>query len=90
MSAKLDQSLDTIVAAHRKNARPRRVRGKTAGAKPASAPVGGVKKPTKPVKKVEKGSSPAVAAKGESKIIISNLVRSFQSYSIKGNQLIVP
>jgi len=83
MSAKLDQSLDTIVAAHRKNARPRRVRGKTAGAKPASAPVGGVKKPTKPVKKIEKGSSPAIAAKGESKIIISNLPSDVNEGQIK-------
>ena len=74
MSAKLDQSLDTIVAARRKNARPRRVRGKTAGAKPTAAPVGGVQKPTKQPKKAEKASLPAFAAKGESKIMISNLV----------------
>jgi len=74
MSAKLDQSLDTILAARRKNTRPRRVHGKTAGAKPAAAPIGGVKKPMRPTKKAEKASSPAIAAKGESKIMISNLV----------------
>jgi hypothetical protein len=79
MSGKLDQSLDTILAARKKTARgPRRAapRRGTSGAKAApAAPVGGVKKtvrgPNKPEKKTNIPTGPARA---ESKIMVSNLV----------------
>jgi THO complex subunit 4 len=75
MSGKLDQSLDTIVAARRKNSRPlRRSRRVGVGSKPTVAPVGGVKKPTKPAKKNDKVTVPAGNIKPESKIMVSNLV----------------
>jgi hypothetical protein len=76
MSGKLDQSLDTIVAARRKSARPlrRTTRRVGAGAKPAVSPIGGVKKPTRPAKKGDKVTVPAASMKPESKIMVSNLV----------------
>jgi THO complex subunit 4 len=75
MSGKLDQSLDTIVAARRKNSRPlRRSRRVGVGAKPTVAPIGGVKKSTKPAKKNDKVTVPAGNIKPESKIMVSNLV----------------
>jgi THO complex subunit 4 len=74
MSGKLDQSLDSILAARKKTNRPRRNLRKPAGAKPVAAPVGGVKKPTRPAKKSERPSGPANTARGEGKVMISNLV----------------
>jgi len=73
MSTKLDQPLDSLLAARRKNARARRVPRKNTGAKPTAPPVGGVKKATKVAKKGEKSTAPAAFPKGESKVIISNL-----------------
>jgi len=84
MSGKLDQSLDTIVAARRKNSRPlRRSRRVGAGAKPTVAPIGGVKKATKPAKKNDKGSVPATNIKPESKIMVSNLPADVSEQQIK-------
>lgn len=81
MSAgKLDRSLDEILKDRRANARrPRRARpanGAKAAA-PAAAPVGGVKKTTKPTKSAGKAAIPTgpSSGSGESKIIVSNLVR---------------
>jgi THO complex subunit 4 len=88
MSTKLDQSLDSILAARRKNARPQRRARKVAGARVATAPVGGVKKATKPAKKAEKPSVPTGPAKGESKIMISNLVSLQSLPNALNNQLI--
>jgi THO complex subunit 4 len=87
MSAKLDQSLDSILAARRKNARPRRVPRKNAGAKSTAPPVGGVKKPTKAAKKAEKSTAPAAFPKGESKVLISNLVCHPSYYGLDENPL---
>jgi hypothetical protein len=87
MSTKLDQSLDSILAARRKNARPRRVPRKSAGAKATAPPVGGVKKATKATKKAEKSTAPAAFPKGESKVLISNLVCVLRSYTVDNNRL---
>ena len=80
MSGKLDQSLDEIVSTHRRGGsnRGRRVRTtRQGGAKPAAAPVGGVKKTTRPVKGATKGvpTGPSGGV-GESKILVSGLVSS--------------
>lgn len=82
MSGKLDQSLDTILAARRKNSRPIRRARRVAGTK-AAAPVGGIKKTTKPVKKVDKVTVPAASIKGESKILVSNLPSDVNEQQIK-------
>lgn len=76
MSGKLDQSLDEILSTKRTPAGGRRSTRKTA--RPAApAPVGGVKKNTKPARgaaaKPSSGKAPRLT--GESKIIVSNLVR---------------
>jgi len=85
MSGKLDQSLDTIVAARRKSARPlrRTTRRVGAGAKPAVSPIGGVKKPTRPAKKGDKVTVPAASMKPESKIMVSNLPADVSEQQIK-------
>lgn len=83
MSGKLDQSLDSIVAARRKVNRPRRGLRKSTGAKPVATPVGGVKKAIKPVKKGEKPSAPAAVARGEGKVMISNLPSDVKEGQIK-------
>ena len=75
MSGKLDQSLDSILAAHRKT-KPRgaqRQRRPGQKAKATAPPVGGVSK-TKPVKKNDKSSTGPSANKGESKVMVSKLV----------------
>ena len=80
MSEKLDQSLDEILGSRRGNAR--RGRGGRRVASSArttvAAPVGGIKKNTKVGRggpaKAAVPSGPA-AGNGESKIIVSNLVR---------------
>lgn len=83
MSGKLDQSLDTIVAARRKNSRPlRRTRRVGAGTKPPVAPIGGVKKATRTAKKNDKASAAATTTK-ESKIMVSNLPADVSEQQIK-------
>lgn len=81
MSGKLDQSLDEILSARRPTARRGRPRRVAAGTKTngvaATAPVGGVKKATRPTRtgaKTTAQNGPAPGS-GESKIIVSNLVR---------------
>lgn len=77
MSGKLDQSLDEILSTNKRTpAGGRRSTRKTA--RPAApAPVGGVKKNTKPARgtAAKPSSGKAPKATGESKIIVSNLVR---------------
>jgi THO complex subunit 4 len=77
MSSKLNQSLDEIVSTQRKAAGRRTTR--RAAGRPAApvAPAGGVKKSVKPVRNAGK-PAPAKASGlvGESKIMVSNLVRS--------------
>jgi THO complex subunit 4 len=79
MSGKLDQSLDEILSTNKgTRAGGRRSTRKTA--RPAAAaPVGGVKKNTKPARGAAAKPSTGKAAKppGESKIIVSNLVRTY-------------
>jgi hypothetical protein len=76
-NAKLDQSLDSILAARKKNA-PRRAnlrRRAAVGTKATAPPVGGVKKTVRPAKKVENLKTTAKQApRRDSKIIVSNLV----------------
>lgn len=77
MSGKLDQSLDEILSTTKQtHAGGRRSTRKTA--RPAApAPVGGVKKNTKPARgaAAKPSSGKAPRPTGESKIIVSNLVR---------------
>jgi THO complex subunit 4 len=76
MPDKLSQSLDQILSERRKTTRHPRA-GRRPGTKPATAaPVGGVKKAVKGEKKVERATptGPAGGVRGESKIIVSNLV----------------
>jgi THO complex subunit 4 len=76
MSGKLDQSLDEILSTQRKSGGRRQSTRKTA--RPATkAPVGGVHKNTKPARGNAAKPAPARGARntGESKIIVSNLVR---------------
>ncbi len=81
MSGKLDQSLDEILSTRRQTARRGRGRrapipGKMNGAT-ATAPVGGIKKTTKNTRASGRATVPTgpAAGNGESKIIVSNLVR---------------
>jgi len=84
MSDKLNQSLGDIVAARRSSARPRRGARRVAGGiKKAAAPVGGVKKNTKAEKKSEKPAIPTGPARGESKVLISNLPSDVSEGQIK-------
>lgn len=77
MSGKLDKSLDEIVSTGRAGARRRGAR-RSGGAVAPKAPVGGIQKSTRNTRAVS-STKPAPAklagATGESKIIVSNLVR---------------
>ena len=82
MSGKLDKSLDEILSTRRQSAR-RGGRGRRVpnaartNASSSAAPVGGVKKNTKSAKTTNKAAAPngSAVANGDSKIIVSNLVR---------------
>lgn len=85
MSGKLDQSLDEILSTRRSSARRGRGRrapntGKTNGVT-TTAPVGGIKKTTRPTRTNVKATVPTgpASGNGESKIIVSNLVRPYLS-----------
>ena len=79
MSENIDRSLDEILTS--KRGAGRRGRGGRRGARSArtttAAPVGGVKKNTKPTRGGVKAAIPSgpAAGNGDSKIIVSNLVR---------------
>ena len=78
MSSKLDQSLDDILSSQRKsgNNRRRSTRRSSGPAKPA--PAGGIQKSTKPARgsnNNKTASQPPRGVVGESKIVVSNLVR---------------
>ena len=85
MSGKLDQSLDDILSSRPRGGRAAR-RGRravTAGTKVSTrAPVGGVQKTTKATKASAKTAAPngPAAGTGDSKIIVSNLVRHTQPH----------
>jgi len=72
MSSKLDKSLDEITGGRRNNPR-----GSRRGGKPAVV-AGGVSKKTatRPAKAAARPAAPAVQTRGDSKIIVSNLVSS--------------
>lgn len=77
MSGKLDQALDDITSAQRRNAGRRRNPQRRSAARPAAAaPVGGIQKNTKPARGAGQKPAPAKGATpaGDSKIIVSNLV----------------
>lgn len=77
MSGKLDQSLDEIATAQRRTSSRRRGAPRRSSGRPAAAaPVGGIQKNTKPARGAAAKAGPvkAVAATGDSKIIVSNLV----------------
>ena len=84
---KLDKSLDDILSTRRKNTtrrgRGRRVATATSRVTKA-APVGGVQKSTKATRSTNKGSAPSgpAAGTGDTKIIVSNLVRSAYSHCL--------
>ncbi len=86
MSGKLDQSLDEILSTRRKTAGRRGGRGGrrvgTATKTAIAAPVGGIQKNTRGAKAAPAKSvvpSGPAAGNGESKIIVSNLVRLFEN-----------
>ena len=85
MSAKLDMALDDVVMTERTARRNRGRGGRRVAnaARKVAAPVGGIQKNTKAGKPAGK---PAAASKlatgtGESKIIVSNLVSLFRSFT---------
>ena len=88
MSGKLDQSLDEILSTRRKTAGRRGRGGRRAG--PATkattaAPVGGIQKNTRGAKAATaKGAVPSgpAAGSGDSKIIVSNLVRALENLTM--------
>jgi len=84
MTGKLDQSLDSILAAHRKTKPRGSLRHRRAGnkAKASAPPVGGVSK-TKPVKKNDKSSAGPSTAKGQSKVMVSKLPHDVTEAQIK-------
>lgn len=70
MSARIDQSLDSIIDSQKKAKRPNNARRN----KPKPAPVGGVKKAIKPVRSAVKATiAPAGRAPKNSKIVVSSL-----------------
>ncbi|KAJ4367402.1 RNA-binding RNA annealing protein [Neocucurbitaria cava] len=76
MSNKMEQSLDEILKANKSTTRRGRGgrRPTTGRAAASAAPVGGVSKSTKPARHAKATpSAPAVAAGGETKIMVSNL-----------------
>lgn len=80
MSGKLDQSLDEILSTRRKTTTGRgRGRGRRVGnaGRTTAAPAGGIQKNSKAVKAITKAMVPngPAAGIGDSKIIVSNLVR---------------
>lgn len=82
MAGKLDQSLDDIVKSHRQTNRRAGRGGRRAAATGrkqvvAVVPVGGIAKTTKSAKATNKAAATAipVTGTGESKIIVSGLVR---------------
>ena len=87
MSGKLDQSLDEILSTRRKTAgrRGRGVRRAGTAKVATAAPVGGIQKTTRGAKtapvKSAVPSGPA-AGSGESKIIVSNLVRPLENLMV--------
>lgn len=88
MSGKLDQSLDEILSTRRKTAgRPGRG-GRRVGSRAktvTAAPVGGIHKNTRGAKTAPaKSAAPSgpAAGNGESKIIVSNLVRLLEDLTV--------
>lgn len=87
MSTKLDKPLDEIVTAQRRNSvRRRSLRRTTTGRPPATAPAGGVQKTAARANRgAASKATPAKAAiaHGDSKVIVSNLVRCSQFLSME-------
>lgn len=86
MSGKLDQALDDITSAQRKNAgRRRNPQRRSAGRPAAAAPVGGVQKNTRPARGAGAKPTPAKgpSANSDSKIIVSNLPKDVSEQQIK-------
>lgn len=85
MSGKLDQALDDITSAQRRNAGRRRnpQRRSVTGRPAPTAPVGGIQKNTRPARGAGAKPAPAkaAAANSDSKIIVSNLVCSSAIYT---------
>ena len=85
MSGKLDQSLDDILSSRPRGGRAVR-RGRRAGTTgtkvAARAPTGGIQKSTRAAKPATKTTAPngPAAGTGDSKIIVSNLVRHAETY----------
>ena len=81
MSGKLDMALDDVVMTERTARRRGRGRRVPNAARKATAPVGGIQKNTKAAKGPMKPVAPNGLISGgkESKIIVSNLVRSLGS-----------
>lgn len=80
-TGKLDQSLDDILKTRRTSGRRGRGTRRSGAGRPTAseAPVGGVHKATKQTKQTKSiPTGPAAGSSGESKILISNLVRAQQ------------
>lgn len=85
MSGKLDQALDDITSAQRRNTRRVRPQRRAAGRPVASAPVGGIQKNPRPVRGAGNKAAPtkAIPANSDSKIIVSNLPKDVTEQQIK-------
>jgi THO complex subunit 4 len=88
MSGKLDQSLDEITTSQRRASAGRRRPQRRSAARATAAivaPAGGVKKATKPARNVgaKAASGHPAPAKGDSKVIVSNLPKDVSEQQIK-------
>ncbi|KAK4202591.1 hypothetical protein QBC40DRAFT_276217 [Triangularia verruculosa] len=82
---KLDQSLDEILSSQRKNNQGRRrSQRRSVGAKPTTAPAGGIQKTSKPARNaVKPAAGKGAGLTGESKIMVSNLPKDVSEAQIK-------
>jgi len=85
MSGKLDQSLDEILSTQRRTAGRRRSVRRPAGQPVKPAPVGGIHKTARPVRSASAKTAPtkAVGSVGISKVVVSNMVRSYLSLALR-------
>ncbi|KAK3387116.1 hypothetical protein B0H63DRAFT_469229 [Podospora didyma] len=84
-TAKLNQTLDEILSTQRAaRGRGRPTTRRSTGARPATAPAGGIQKNSKPARNANKsGAGKGAGLTGESKIMVSNLPKDVSEAQIK-------